>query len=289
MCKLRFLDKAAVDDGDRRRWSACTVTQVEEAKIILRMLPVFLTSVLGYVPIPLLLTFTVQQGGAMDTRLAGTSVPPASLFVVPIVFQMLILVAYDRAAVPWLRRATGYAAGVTNLQRVGLGFASSAAALALAAAVESRRRRCLGVAAPAMSVFWLTPQFFLLGVVDVTSFVGLLEFFCSEVSMGMKSIGSSIFYCILGVSAWLGSLLIQVTNRVTRRGGKGNGGSGGWLDGANLNNGKLERFYVVLCIIEVVALLSYVFFARRYVYRNEQKVVTQGGTMCDTGNGADMI
>uniref|UniRef100_A0A0D3HSP6 Uncharacterized protein n=1 Tax=Oryza barthii TaxID=65489 RepID=A0A0D3HSP6_9ORYZ len=132
---FKFLDKAAVDDGDRRRWSACTVTQVEEAKIILRMLPVFLTSVLGYVPIPLLLTFTVQQGGAMDTRLAGTSVPPASLFVVPIVFQMLILVAYDRAAVPWLRRATGYAAGVTHLQRVGLGFASSAAALALAAAL----------------------------------------------------------------------------------------------------------------------------------------------------------
>ena len=129
---IRFLDKAAVDDGDRRRWSLCTVTQVEEAKIILRMLPVFLSSVLGYLPIPLLLTFTVQQGGTMDTRLGAAHVPPASLFVIPVVFQMLTLVAYDRAAVPWLRRATGYAGGVTHLQRIGAGFASSVVALAAA-------------------------------------------------------------------------------------------------------------------------------------------------------------
>lgn len=95
---FKFLEKAAVNDGDGRRWSLCTVTQVEEAKMILRMLPIFLSSVLGYLPIPLLLTFTVQQGGAMDTRIgfgknAKINIPPASLFVVPIVFQLLILVA----------------------------------------------------------------------------------------------------------------------------------------------------------------------------------------------------
>lgn len=265
---FKFLDKAAVDDGDRRRWSACTVTQVEEAKIILRMLPVFLTSVLGYVPIPLLLTFTVQQGGAMDTRLAGTSVPPASLFVVPIVFQMLILVAYDRAAVPWLRRATGYAAGVTHLQRVGLGFASSVAALALAAAVESRRRRCLGVAAPVMSVFWLTPQFFLLGVMDVTSFVGLLEFFYSEASAGMKSIGGAVFFCILGVASWLGGALIQAVNRATA----GGAGHGGWLDGADLDASHLDRFYWLLAVFELVAFFLYLYSAWRYTYRHHPRV-----------------
>ena len=70
---IRFLDKAAVDDGDRRAWSVRTVTQVEEAKIILRMLPIFLSSVLAYVPFSLLLSLTVQQGGAMDTRLCRRS------------------------------------------------------------------------------------------------------------------------------------------------------------------------------------------------------------------------
>ncbi|XP_040385311.1 protein NRT1/ PTR FAMILY 4.6-like, partial [Oryza brachyantha] len=266
---FKFLDKAAVDDGDRRRWSLCTVTQVEEAKIILRMLPVFLSSVLGYLPIPLLLTFTVQQGGAMDTRLGGTNVPPASLFVVPIVFQMLILVAYDRAAVPWLRRATGLAGGITHLQRVGLGFASSAGALALAAAVESRRRARAAASAAPMSVFWLTPQFFLLGVMDVTSFVGLLEFFYSEASAGMKSIGGAVFFCILGVASWLGGLLIQAVNRATAGAGRGRRG---WLDGADLDDSHLDRFYWLLALFEIAAFFLYLCCAWRYTYRHHPRM-----------------
>ncbi|CAL4980683.1 unnamed protein product [Urochloa decumbens] len=264
---FKFLDKAALDDGgDQGRWYLCTVTQVEEAKIILRMVPLFVSSVLGYLPIPLLLTFTVQQGGTMDTRLGAARVPAASLFVIPIVFQMLFLVAYDRAVVPRLRRATGYAGGVTHLQRIGVGFASSVVALAVAAAVEGRRRRR---GAAEMSVFWLTPQFFLLGVMDVTSFVGLLEFFYSEASAGMKSIGSAVFFCILGVASWLGSLLIQVVNRATAH--RGRPGTG-WLDGASLNAGRLDLFYWLLALFGLVSLVLYLLCARMYTYRRDPRV-----------------
>ncbi|KAF8725406.1 hypothetical protein HU200_007523 [Digitaria exilis] len=262
---FKFLDKAAVDDGDRRRWSLCTVTQVEEAKIILRMLPIFLSSVLGYLPIPLLLTFTVQQGGTMDTRLGAISIPPASLFVIPIVFQMLTLVVYDRAAVPWLRRATGLAGGVTHLQRIGAGFASSVVAVAVAAAVETHRRRRGG---EMMSVFWLTPQFFMLGVMDVTSFVGLLEFFSSEASAGMKSIGGAVFFCIVGVASWMGSLLIRVVNRATA----GGTGGGGWLDGADLDAGRLDLFYWLLAVFGLVSLVLYLVCASKYTYRHDPRM-----------------
>ncbi|CAL4987432.1 unnamed protein product [Urochloa decumbens] len=267
---FKFLDKAALDDGgDKGRWYLCTVTQVEEAKIILRMVPLFVSSVLGYLPIPLLLTFTVQQGGTMDTRLGAARVPAASLFVIPIVFQMLFLVAYDRAVVPRLRRATGYAGGVTHLQRIGVGFASSVVALAVAAAVEGRRRGRSAAAAAEMSVFWLTPQFFLLGVMDVTSFVGLLEFFYSEASAGMKSIGSAVFFCILGVASWLGSLLIQVVNRATAH--RGRPGTG-WLDGASLNAGRLDLFYWLLALFGLVSLVLYLLCARMYTYRRDPRV-----------------
>ncbi|TVU51468.1 hypothetical protein EJB05_02900 [Eragrostis curvula] len=258
--------KTLFDNGDKGAWSLCTVTQVEEAKIILRMVPVFLSSVLGNVPLPLLLALTVQQGGAMDTRLGATSIPPASLFIVPIVFQMLILVAYDRAAVPWLRRLTGYRGGVTHLQRVAVGFAASVAALVVAAAVEGRRRRWS--TSPAMSVFWLTPQFFLLGVMDVTSFVGLLEFFYSEASVGMKSIGSAIVFCVLGVASWLGIFLIQVVNRVTSSGGAG---GHGWLDGATLNASRLDLFYWLLALFGLLSFI-YLLCACMYTYRHDPRM-----------------
>jgi peptide/histidine transporter 3/4 len=270
------LDKAAVDTGKTGAWSSCSITQVEETKIILRMVPIFLSAILGYIPVPLILNFTVQQGNTMDTRLGSIHISPATLFVIPTVFQMVILVVYDRFIVPFLRRITGYVGGVTHLQRIAIGFLSATVATGIAALVEIKRKKVAednglmdATSGIPISVFWLTVQFFLLGIVDVTSFVGLLEFFYSEASMGMKSIGSSIFYCILGVSAWLGSLLIQLANRVTIH----SDGTGGWLDGTNLNRGKLDRFYGLLAVLELVSLFIYVFFARRYVYRNDQKVV----------------
>jgi solute carrier family 15 (peptide/histidine transporter), member 3/4 len=272
----RCLDKAAVDTGKTGAWSLCSITQVEEAKIIFRMVPIFLSAVLGYIPVPLILNFTVQQGNTMDTELGAIHISPATLFIIPTVFQMVIRIVYDRFIVPFLRRMTGYVGGVTHLQRIGIGFLSTTVATGVADLLETKRKRVAeendlmdATTGIPMSVFWLTFQFFLLGVVDVTSFVGLLEFFYSETSMGMKSIGSSIFFCILGVSAWLGSLLIQLANRVTRHGDR----TGGWLDGTNLNKGKLDRFYWLLAVLELVSLLNYMFFARRYVYRNDQRVV----------------
>jgi hypothetical protein len=119
-----------------------------------------------------------------------------------------------------------------------------------------------------MSVFWLTPQFFLLGVMDVTSFVGLLEFFYSEASAGMKSIGGAIVFCILGVASWLGSFLIQVVNHATAR----QGGGHGWLDGANLNASRLDLFYWLLAVFALVSFFLYLLCAWRYTYRHDPRM-----------------
>ncbi|KAF8701501.1 hypothetical protein HU200_033525 [Digitaria exilis] len=262
---LECLDKAAIDNGQRGPWSLCTVHQVEEAKIVMRMIPIFITSALGYMPVSIILTFTVQQGNTMNTKLGTINVSPATLFIIPTIFQLVILVVYDRFIVPFLRKKTGYVGGVTHLQRIGIGFVAAMMASVVAAIVEMKRKR---VAVP-MSVFWLVFQFFFIGVVDVTSFVGLLEFFYSEASTGMKSIGSSFFYCMLGVAAWLVTLLIELVNRVTRHGGR----KQGWLDGANLNRSKLDSFYWLVCVLQLVSFMAYLYWARRYVYRNDQRVV----------------
>jgi hypothetical protein len=64
------------------------------------MIPIFITSALGYMPASIILTFTVQQGNTMNTRLGAINVPPATLFVIPTVFQLVVLVVYDRFIVP---------------------------------------------------------------------------------------------------------------------------------------------------------------------------------------------
>ncbi|KAJ1271659.1 hypothetical protein BS78_06G143600 [Paspalum vaginatum] len=202
---LKFLDKACINRGKDGGWWLCSTTKVEETKIVLRVLPLFVSSMIGYVSNPILLTFTVQQGGMTNTRLGKIRVSPATLFIIPTIFQKVMLPIYDQFLVPFLRKRTGYVSGITYLQRVGIGFASIILASIISAVVERKRKED----AVQMSLFWLTPQFFLLGVSDVTSFPGLLEFFNSEAPRGMKSIAAALFWCVLGLSSLLATFLVK--------------------------------------------------------------------------------
>ncbi|CAN6239960.1 unnamed protein product [Urochloa humidicola] len=263
---LKFLDKACINHGKDGAWSRCSIAKVEETKIVLRMLPLFISSMVGYVSNPIILTFTVQQGGMTNTRLGKIHISPASLFIIPITFQTVMLTIYDRFIVPFLRKRTGYASGITHLQRISLGFISMILASVIAAVVERKRKE----AAVQMSLFWLAPQFFLLGVADVTSFPGLLEFFNSEAPRGMKSIAAALFWCEVGLASLLATLLVKAVNRATRR-----GHHGGWLEGTSLNSSRLDLFYWVVTVVGLLAFFNYLYWAKKYVYRQDPRVVDE--------------
>ncbi|XP_066350064.1 protein NRT1/ PTR FAMILY 4.3-like isoform X1 [Miscanthus floridulus] len=263
---LKFLDKACINHGKEGAWSLCSVTKVEETKTVLRMLPLFVSSMIGYVSNPIIFTFTVQQGGMTNTRLGKIHVSPATLFIIPITFQMVMLAIYDRFIVPFLRRRTGYASGITHLQRIGIGFASMILASVIAAVVERKRKE----AAVQMSLFWLAPQFFLLGVSDVTSFPGLLEFFNSEAPRGMKSIATALFWCEIGLASLLATFLVQAVNSITRH-----GQHGGWLEGSSLDSSHLDLFYWVVAVVGLLGFLNYLYWAKKYVYRQDTRIVDE--------------
>ncbi|RLM61457.1 hypothetical protein C2845_PM14G06220 [Panicum miliaceum] len=137
---LKYPDKECINTGKDGGWSVCSVA---------------------------------KQGATTNTRLGRIHVSPRMLFIIPTTFQMFMLVAYDRFLVPILRRHTGHVAGITHLQRVGIGFLAMVVAPVIAAVVEAKRRESSHM----IFLFWLPPEFFLLGVADTKSFVGLLEFF----------------------------------------------------------------------------------------------------------------
>ncbi|PUZ47768.1 hypothetical protein GQ55_7G192800 [Panicum hallii var. hallii] len=263
---LKFLDKACINHGNEGAWSLCSMMKVEETKIVLRMLPLFVSSMIGYVSNPIIFTFTVQQGGMTNTRLGKIHVSPATLFIIPITFQMVMLAIYDRFIVPFLRKRTGYSNGITHLQRIGIGFASMVLASIIAAVVERKRKED----AVQMSLFWLVPQFFLLGVSDVTSFPGLLEFFNSEAPRGMKSIATALFWCEIGLASLLATFLVQVVNRATRHGHKG-----GWLEGTSLNNSHLDLFYWVVAVVGLLGFVNYLYWAKKYVYHQDPRIIDE--------------
>uniref|UniRef100_J3N0K7 Major facilitator superfamily (MFS) profile domain-containing protein n=1 Tax=Oryza brachyantha TaxID=4533 RepID=J3N0K7_ORYBR len=83
--QFAFLDKAAVlvdDDASPEAtspWALCTVTQVEELKMLLRLSTVWPPVVFFFAVTAQMPSTFVEQGKAMDTRVGPVDVPPATM------------------------------------------------------------------------------------------------------------------------------------------------------------------------------------------------------------------
>ncbi|GLJ31723.1 hypothetical protein SUGI_0637830 [Cryptomeria japonica] len=206
--QFKFLDKAAIltdnlVESDKKifasPWHLCSVTQVEETKVILRMIPVFASTIVMNTCLSQLQTFSVSQGVTMDTSMGKHfDIPPGSLTILPLVIIVIITPFYDRIFVPLARKFTGHETGITHLQRVGVGLVLSAISMSIADLVEVKRKKVakdhgmldfIPMVMPPipMSVFWLGFQYFIFGIADLFTFVGLMEFFYSEAPSGMRS------------------------------------------------------------------------------------------------------
>ncbi|CBI30474.3 unnamed protein product, partial [Vitis vinifera] len=117
---------------------------------------------------------------------------------------------------------------------------------------------------PSQFVFWLAPQFVILGIGDGFSLVGLQEYFYDQVPDSMRSLGIAFYLSVIGAANFLSSLLITIVDHVTEKHGKS------WF-GVDLNTSRLDKFYWLLAIMNMLNLWVYVIVARRYSYKNVQR------------------
>eukprot|EP01018_Ginkgo_biloba_P001009 Gb_27114 [translate_table: standard] len=190
---FKWLDKAAVpevpvninSEGKKtNHWKLCTVTQVEEVKQILRMVPIWLSCLIFAVVLTQGSTFFIKQSGTMDRSMGSNfKLPRASIVAFGIIAMNLFLPLYDRVLVPLARTFTGNERGITILQRIGIGMFISIVALVVAALVDDKRLQITRInglldkphATIPLSVFWLTAQFILTGISEAFILVGLQE------------------------------------------------------------------------------------------------------------------
>lgn len=265
-----------------------TVTQVEEVKMVVRMLPIALLTIVFYTVYAQLLTFSVEQGQTMD-RWMGRGrfeIPPASLGVFREISIVIMLSAYGPWFVPFVRRFTGHERGITTLQRIGTGLLLSVVSMLAAVLVEAHRLRVahrhglrdMPNATVPTSVFLLIPQFVFLGAGEVFTYVGQLEFCYQESPVGMRSMGTALFLCTISLGFYSSSFLVTCVNKVTRHGPT----NLGWLV-TNLNHGRLDLFYCLLLVITVFNFAGFLTCARWYTYKaavldtneSNNKVVTE--------------
>jgi peptide/histidine transporter 3/4 len=255
--------------------SSLTTPKDQEAKrVLLKLLPIWMTSVVYGMVIAQVSTLFTKQGSTMDRRIGGLVVPPAALQS----FTGLAIIAsvpvYDRAFVPLARRVTKHPSGITMLQRIGAGMAVASVAMAVAALVEAARLRAARdaglvdrpqVAVP-MSLWWMVPQYVLIGLADVFTIIGLEEFFYSQVPEALRSVGLALCLSAMGVGSYASGMLVSAIDWVTR-------GSGDTWFLDNLNRAHLDYFYWVLAGVAAVEVLVFLYLATGYAYTNRCEFV----------------
>ncbi|XP_057949287.1 protein NRT1/ PTR FAMILY 4.6 [Malania oleifera] len=265
---LKFLNRAVTNKPVHTALE-CTVQQVEEVKIILKILPIFACTIMLNCCLAQLNTFSVQQAATMNTKLGSMKVPPASLPVFPILFIMILAPVYDHLIIPFARKVTNTEMGVSHLQRIGIGLMLSIVAMATAALVEVKRKRVASNSGPLDSAnplpitfFWIAFQYLFLGSADLFTLAGLLEFFFTEAPSSMRSLATALSWASLAMGYYLSSVIVSIVNSVTDH-----SAHEPWLSGSNLNHYHLERFYWLMCTLSGLNFLHYLFWAYRYKYR----------------------
>lgn len=273
--KLNFLDKAAmvatkeIPAEKQSPWKLATITKVEEVKLIINMIPIWLSTLPFGIAIAQSATFFIKQATTVDRHITRNFIlPPASIYSLAALGMIASVTTYEKLLVPILRRATGNERGITILQRIGIGMSFSIITMVTAALVE-RKRLGLVTANPqtgslSMSFLWLAPQFLIVGFGDGFAIVGLQEYFYDQVPDSMRSLGIALYLSVIGAANFLSSLLITGIDRVTSRSGRS------WF-GKDLNNSRLDKFYWLLAAMMVVNVCVYAFLARRYKYKRVQR------------------
>lgn len=254
--------------GLKSTWRLCTVTQVEELKAILRLLPVWASGIVFATVYSQMSTMFVLQGNTMDQHIGPHfKIPSASLSLFDTLSVLFWAPVYDRVIIPFARKFTGHERGFSQLQRMGIGLVISMLSMIVAGILEVirldyvRKNNYYDLQTIPMSIFWQVPQYFLVGCAEVFTFIGQLEFFYDQAPDAMRSLCSALSLTTVALGNYLSSVLVSIVSSVTEKDGRV-----GWIP-ENLNRGHLDYFYYLLAILSFINFVVYLLISRWYTYK----------------------
>nr|GMC65227.1 protein NRT1/ PTR FAMILY 6.2-like [Ipomoea batatas] len=294
------LDKAAiVAEGDFEEdnnggtvpnpWKLSTVTRVEEVKMMVRLLPIWATTILFWTTYAQMMTYSVIQASTMERSVGNFQIPAGSLTVFFVAAILITLAVYDRVVMPIWKKWKGtpdkeqyssdkspnsgkyYLLCSKFHQSTKNGHRPSALHHGNGNSSNNRTQKAKrsqirgrNVSTLHMSVFNLIPQFFLIGSGEAFIYTGQLDFFITQSPKGMKTMSTGLFLTTLSLGFFVSSFLVSIVKKVTGHGNQG------WL-ADNINYGRLDCFYGLLAILGVVNFALYVVSAVWFKRKTNKK------------------
>lgn len=241
-------------------WRLCTVTQVEEVKCVIRLLPIWFCTIVASVVFVQVLSLFVEQGASMNTSIKSFNVPPASMTSFDIISTSTFIICYEKLLLPLYTKLTKKKFKTpSELQRMGIGMVISIIAMIIAGLVEQWRLKYADKGeTSSLSIFWQIPQYVLVGVSEAFIYVAQWEFFASQIPDRLKSLGLGLSMSSSALGSYLCTIIVTVVMKTTSKHGKP-----GWIP-PNLNEGHMDRFFFLSAALITFNLVLFITCANRF-------------------------
>ncbi|CAK7325544.1 unnamed protein product [Dovyalis caffra] len=269
---FRFLNCAALRiESDKQSdgscsisWWLCTVEEVEDLKTLIKILPLWSSSIFLSTPIAMISSLTVLQALTMDRHLGPHFKIPAGTFLVfTLVATILSIYIIDRFLQPMWKNLTRRS--LRPLQLIGIGHVLNIFAMVGSALVETKRLHVVrtshlsgeppGSIVP-MSGLWLVVPLAIVGVGEAFQFPGQVALYYQEFPKSLRSTSTAMISLLIGIGYYLSTALTDLIRRST-----------GWLPN-NINDGRLDYVFWLLAVIAVVNFGYYLLCAKKFKYQN---------------------
>ncbi|KAI6671239.1 hypothetical protein NL676_006124 [Syzygium grande] len=230
---------------------------ISNGEVVLRLLPIWTMLLMFALIFQQPATFFTKQGMVMKRNIGSHfNIPPATLQSAINLSIILLMPLYDKMLIPIARLFTRDEKGINVMQRMGIGMFLSIIAMVIAALVETKRLEMIGRSGHAeLSIFWLLPQYILLGGSDVFTVVGMQEFFYSEVPLRMRTMGFALNTSVFGVGSFLSALMISAIEFFTR--------GHSWFSD-DMSKAHLDSYYWLLALASSLSMLLYIASCKLY-------------------------
>ncbi|KAK2966123.1 hypothetical protein RJ640_018376 [Escallonia rubra] len=267
---LRCFDKAAImlptptqEEQEKNRWRLCRVTEVEETKMGIRMIPMWMTFIICGVVLSIGNTYFLEQANHMNRKVGRLTVP-----------LPFLLVLYDFSKSQFAKIYAGLAKCLGKYAPpvcIALAMLFSILCCITAAKVETRRldviRRHGLLDKPdekiPMSMFWLLPQFILLAGLDQIFNMSITGFLINQAPATMKTKEYLDIFTtgVLGLGTAGSVLSVYIVGKISEKGGKPS-----WFR-YTLNKSRLDNYYWTLAALSAVNLVLFIVVASFYSYK----------------------
>ncbi|XP_057771185.1 protein NRT1/ PTR FAMILY 5.11-like [Salvia miltiorrhiza] len=243
---LRWLDKAA----EAGSWNS--VEQVRSVKLLLKMLPLWSCFLSVSLVAALEDTFFYEEAIYIYDE---DDIRPIIFFANLVRFTEFVVSQTSSYVVRKLKERKKFSQQKMELTRIGIGLSCCVLCCIVAWATETRRKQWAAEneRGNKLIVYWLVPQYFLLGLIWGFARDGLYSFYQSQVSESLSRFGPPFVDFVMGVGRFMSLLCVLIFSRKPFK----------WFQ-IDIDSSRLDKYYILLAVLSFVNAVIYCLVAWWY-------------------------